>query len=161
MADHQIDKSKKNYSILNLGNEITLKDFLYALIPMVETFSLVIRDYPFNKKQEEFLLKLSLYEVSRVLTKEWPGTRLLGKNSAYLFNYKFCQSSIDILNCFVKDLFELYEQNLPEDICLYREDSTPLFISISHEKDAFISVDEEEFKFIEWKIPRLKVESYL
>jgi hypothetical protein len=66
--------------------------------------------------------------------KEWPGTRTNAKRKVMnVYNArKFRTTIIDIPNFFRPE-----ENNLPEDICFYR-DKEPWFITVSHEKMIFL-----------------------
>jgi hypothetical protein len=90
-----------------------------------------------------------LRELSEFLLEEravsaWPGTRLLFSHTAQLFTYRLSSQCADILTSSVNALFEWVQPNRPEDLSLLFPDGTPWLTTIAHERDAYLSMTEEQ-----------------
>ena len=93
-----------------------------------ETFSIITmlkKPYskiPPNCKHSAVLEPFHPYLIKQIIgVLEWPGTVIKGTNKMILNMYSCCR-----------------ENNLPEDICFYR-DKKPWFVTISHEKIAYLT----------------------
>ena len=74
---------------------------------------------------------------------EWPGTGLLGEE-ATIHEYVLDGGTVAILRGATRDLFGWRQPDLPEDLALLRSDRTAWLTSISHERDAYLSLSREE-----------------
>ena len=74
---------------------------------------------------------------------EWPGTRLL-EEQATIHEYVLDGGTVAVLCGATNDLFGWRQPDLPEDLALLRSDGTAWLTSISHERDAYLSLSGEE-----------------
>jgi len=91
---------------------------------------------------------LSNYLIERKTVSKWPGTELLVNNYfpdnyADICRYAFNKETSSILCNSNENLFEWLEPNFPEDLTFYKNDR-PIFVSITHEKDAYFEIDEAD-----------------
>lgn len=78
--------------------------------------------------------------------KKWPGT-ITKDNHKIMIIYRLCTESRKLLRE-MPNLFLPLENNLPEDICFFRNQN-PWFITISHENTAFIEdATKEDILFL-------------
>jgi len=120
----------------------SLNKLFSALLNYADTFSFVRRDdVKSNLRFEKLLTDLSIYLFERKVVTEWPGTRLL-IDEAELFVFHFNAETAFILSNYNDDLFCWEHPDLPEDLVFYKNEQ-PIFISITHEKDAYFQLDAE------------------
>ncbi len=125
-------------------NTSDLQQITSVLLNYADTFSFVVRDVSKLSEQGKELIKgLSIYLVNIVDTNSWPGTVLLD-STVKLYTYHFNEETALLLVHFEKVLSNWIEPNLPEDICFYKND-TPIFISITHESEAYIEGNDNDF----------------
>lgn len=59
--------------------------------------------------------------------------------------YEFKRESLAVLERAAKGLVDWQQPDLPEDLCLYRRDSTdPWLVLVAHESDAYLKLEESE-----------------
>lgn len=120
----------------------SLHKILEAMSDYANSFSYVVRDgMAVSSKAVQLIDELSPYLLSCNHCQEWPGTKLL-IGSALLFSYSLSALSANVLVNTSDDIYEYILPNLPEDIVLYQND-TPVFISVTHEKDSYFIVDHD------------------
>jgi hypothetical protein len=118
-----------------------------ALLQYANTVSFVVReDFKLDSPVKSLIEDLSIYFIERRTVKEWPGTKLLlGEADIFVFNYN--SEVAFILSKYSDDLFNWTHPNLPEDLVFYK-DLNPVFVSISHENDAYFLVDPVSEKYL-------------
>ncbi|MDB5207268.1 MAG: hypothetical protein JWR72_2343 [Flavisolibacter sp.] len=128
----------------------SLKEILLALLNYTDTFSFVIReDQHVSNEAMDLLEHLKVYLIETKKVSEWPGTNLLwGKVTLYL--YYLNNESAYILYTTEVNLYKWLLPDKPEDLTFYRNDR-PFFVSITHEKDAYFDVDNDDRLFLESK----------
>jgi len=80
-----------------------------------------------------------------VYASEWPGTRLIGGRSARVYHIPVTFESIGFVSNAVNSLYAWLAPALPEDLCFLRDDGTEILASISHEKDAYLRLSNDEY----------------
>lgn len=127
-----------------LETEIRKIDYLAAkLIEFANIFSFVIREEAgISENINQLILELFPFLIEKKIVTEWPGTTLLS-GSANQYKYYFNKDSAQLLSSYNNELYEWIQPQLPEDICLYK-DSIPIFVSITHEQEAYFELDENE-----------------
>jgi len=86
---------------------------------------------------------LSEWLVSRELRSQWPGT-ILYEDEAAIYRYRLDSGLVSRLLRLTRGLYDWMHPNLPEDLCLLRQDLEPWLVSISHEREAFMVLSEDE-----------------
>ena len=96
-------------------------------------YSQVPPNFRHNEIMKTFEPFLAQYLVG---IKHWPGT-ITKDNHKVMIIYRSCNESRKLLNK-MPNFFLPTENGLPEDICFYRNQD-PWFVTISHERSAFIT----------------------
>jgi hypothetical protein len=100
--------------------------------------------------------ELRPFLIQQVKTSEWPGTILL-KGEVALFRYRYDAGSAAILARVANRLYEWLAPKLPEDRSLLRPNGRPWLVVISHERDAYIDITDEEKAELMPKLPNLRI----
>ena len=90
-----------------------------------------------------FLRRLDRYVESRRMESEWPGT-VLTDDLAEIIIFRLCPETIDLLLGAAADLSAWQQPNLPEDLCVLREDMTPAMVSTTHEDFFTLHLSQSE-----------------
>jgi len=88
--------------------------------------------------------------------KEWPGTRLIGSNTATLHTFRLSLDVQRMLRTRARSILDWSNPELPDDLHFLREDGTLIFGSIAHENYAWVVLNGTELAL--WKAangPRL------
>jgi hypothetical protein len=129
---------------------ISLKKLSLALLNYVETFSFVIREeQKVVNEVMDLLENLKIYLIESKRVSEWPGTKLLW-GEAILYSYYFNNESTYILYTTEDNLYKWLLPERPEDLTFYKNNN-PFFISITHERDAYFEVENNDEKFLRGK----------
>jgi hypothetical protein len=91
----------------------------------------------------QLIQKLNGFLIEQKSSSEWPGTELLDEKAVVRI-FKFNPDSLEILKLFACGLYDWVQPELLEDLCLLRFDGTPWLVSISHEKDGYFELTENE-----------------
>jgi hypothetical protein len=96
-----------------------------------------------------------LKDSSRV--QEWPGTRLLydDANVAMLYRYQTSAELAQALVSMRPALLDWLHPEAPEDLCFIRADGSPILVTISHEKDAYLLLTKDEKSQLDESSPEL------
>lgn len=117
-------------------------NFLNYIDKKCNSFSVVVRDADtLNQNGKRFLTDLLPFLIKKEVVSEWPGTKLLSGN-AFIYYFELNTKTMEILSK-VKSSFDFLTPDLPEDPCFYRNDS-PFLVTISHEKDLYFDLEEDE-----------------
>lgn len=121
-------------------------DLNTGLLKYATTFSFILReDLKVEGLTKTVLDDLSKYLIERKTVRKWPGTELL-MGQAELFLYHFNFETAFILQNTENYIYGWVHPNLPEDIVFYKDDR-PIFISITHEKDAYFELNQQDIDF--------------
>lgn len=105
---------------------------------IVAKFGKPYSQIPPNFKNPAFAQSFAPFLLKYIFDRnEWPIKSLSRSKHQVLVFYKSCKESREKINEF-SNVFLPYQNDLPEDICFYRN-STPWLATISHEKIAFLS----------------------
>ena len=96
--------------------------------------------------------KLAPFLISQDLVSEWPGT-LLFDHKALSLKYEITCACAEILKAASPGLYHWLAPRLPEDLCFLRQDGSPWFVSIAHEKDSYFSLDTREYDLLLKSLP--------
>ncbi len=120
----------------------SIKKLANGLLKYADTFSFVLREENEISEQAKTLISdLSIFLIDEKEVQEWQGTRLL-LGQARLFTFYLNPESAFILCRSNDNLYEWVQPNLPEDLVFYK-DNQPVFVSITHENDAYFQLDDD------------------
>jgi hypothetical protein len=118
---------------------------------------LVVRDRPpLRPEALELLARLEPSVVSRNITAEWPGTRLLGHTATMFVLCPDAKGWASIRDA-ADGLFDWRHPALPEDLCLLRRDGSTFLGNVAHEADAFMELDDIEKDAVLKAVPTLRL----
>lgn len=149
--------SYKQYTLLKepCGAEYTR--LLRTLSRFCQYALLVVRpEIPLSRYGQETLQELEQDVVAKEARQEWPGTRLYGGN-ATVYLVRLSSHSLEILCRRANRLYEWSQPLLPEDLCLMRTETEPLLVSISHERDAYLLLSNDEQREVLTAVPSLRI----
>lgn len=120
----------------------SIKELTAGLLNYADSFSFVVReDNEISQNVNNLISDLSIFLIEKKEVQEWPGTKLLlGFAKFYRFNLN--AESAFILNVYENYLYKWVQPELPEDLIFYKQEQ-PVFISITHENDAYFELDIE------------------
>lgn len=102
---------------------------------------------------QAFLDQLQPFVLSRESRSEWPGTRLY-ENTAEVIEFRLTEESAALLVAVSSaGLLDWMQPELPEDLCLLRDDGDPFFVSITHEGSAALYLRNEELQELRRSAP--------
>ena len=87
---------------------------------------------------------------------ECPGTKLHGRKGV-VYGFVLVSASLELLKSAANGLFEWLQPRLPDDLCFLNVEKKPWLTTISHERDAYLSVTEDQLEIILAAVPNLKV----
>lgn len=76
---------------------------------------------------------------------EWPGTMLLGGETARVDEYALTAESSAVIAEAAEHLYAWVQPELPEDLSLLRDNGRPWLVTIAHEHESFLSLTAEEY----------------
>ncbi len=118
-------------------------------------FSLVVQaSPPLGVSGRAVLDRLRPFLVAERSASEWPGTQLLD-GVATVYRFRLTLESAELLGRCSPGLFSWIQPDLPEDLCLFRSDSTPWLVTIGHERDAYFVISPDEREILVQEIPGL------
>lgn len=112
-------------------------------------------ELPLSPEGQNVLRELTPFIRQIIPSSEWPGTQLLG-TTALVHYFTLCQAAALILQRSSDRLFQWLQPDLPEDLCLLKSLDEPWLVSISHERDAYLLLEEPELPELLKEIPGLK-----
>lgn len=114
---------------------------------------LVLRDYPDLSETGLVTIKqLEPHLLASERAAAWPGTAMLS-GSATVLTYRLNAEVISVLDTAARGLYEWQQPELPEDLCLLREQNDPWLVTISHERDAYVVLEPHEFEQLRDRAP--------
>jgi hypothetical protein len=108
-------------------------------------FALLVTRYPIklSTSGKNLLGYLENNLIEKNDSSEWPGT-ILFNETATIYKYKYTREFIEIIKRFSSSLYEWEQPQLPEDLCLLRDDREHWLVTIAHDKDAYFYCSENE-----------------
>jgi len=135
--------------------DVYCKLLQYALIPCSLASVVVRPDLPLTSHGNQLLEELSPFLQEKVISNEWPGTQLVEGN-AVVHYFAYDKRSVDILLKHSTRLYQWVQPDLPEDLGLLRSLEKPWLVSIGHEKDSYLLMDEAEMTDFVKVIPEIQ-----
>ena len=111
---------------------------------------------PLSSYGRETLHELEQDVVMQEERQEWPGTRLYN-SSATVYLVRLTSSALETLCKKANRLYAWEQPLLPEDLCLMRTETEPMLVCISHERDAYLLLSEDEKEAIVSALPSLRL----
>lgn len=111
-------------------------------------------DLELSRRGHHLLALLEPSVISRTRGQEWPGTSLLD-GEAEITQFRLDSNALEVLNREATGLFDWCQPELPEDLCFLRQDGEPLLVSISHEKEAYLSLRGAELEHLRSAAPEV------
>jgi hypothetical protein len=96
--------------------------------------------------------------LSRTDESEWPGTRLFDE-TASVSKFLLRAETVKVLGMVAEGLFEWVQPNLPEDLCILRDDDSQWLVTIAHERDAYLELCDNERGMLLGEVPTLPLAS--
>ena len=145
-------------SVLHPSTALTRQEY-NALLEFCAVWTskilLVVRQWnELRPAGKAILRELSTDRVEASETPEWPGTVLLG-HTARVYKFPISARTISVLKNSRNGLFDWLEPEFPEDLCFLRSDDTPLFVSITHERQAYFELTAPERSALKETVPNL------
>jgi hypothetical protein len=118
-----------------------------------------------SEATQKFIDAFSIYVNSIQERDEWPGTKLgerigfaSGRGSgAKIYEFVLVNGSLELLKGTAEGLFEWLHPQLPEDLCFLDFEGRPWLTTISHERDAYLCVTQDQLSVIVAAVPNLKI----
>lgn len=133
---------------LEIKKNISNAEFKYLLEYIRNfafAFTFVVRSEIEISKPALLLIKrLESYLIENKKVSEWPGTQLQGK-TAELYKYRLDGVSQAILLETSCSLFDWVQPEMPEDLSFIYQNGQNCLTNISHEKDAWLSINDNEY----------------
>jgi len=126
----------------------------FAVTKCVEALLVIQPLSRMSPKGESVLKMFEPFMVEKTVSSKWPGSKLSGPN-ALVHRYRFDQEFSDLMQKLNDRLYSWLQPNFPENFCLLKEKKTPWFISLTHEKDSYFSLEEAEKNELVQKIPEV------
>ena len=147
----------RQYTLLREPKEVEYSGLLRTLSCFCQYALLVVHPrIPLSSYGRETLQELEQDIVIKEERQEWPGTRLYS-SSATVYLIRLTSSSLKTLCRKANRLYEWEQPLLPEDLCLMRNETEPMLVCISHERDAYLLLSEEEKQVIVSALPTLRL----
>jgi len=96
-----------------------------------------------DKNCDKTLDELKPYLIDIQEKDQWPGT-LLFEDTATVYYYRVTEESKEILKKRANGLYSWAHPQLPEDLCFLKEDGKTWLITIAHESEAWVNLDNIE-----------------
>lgn len=119
-----------------------------------ERMTLVVRDMDLAESGKSLLTAVSSFLTQSTRSREWPGT-ILHSGDATVLTYAAGPDLVETLLASVTGLYAFTQPRFPEDPCFYAGTSN-LLVTISHERDAYLVLDESEIEVFMRRVPNLK-----
>jgi len=117
---------------------------------------LVLRDeLGVNEVGQALLRRLQPHLRDQGRRSSWPGTNLQPSGEAIVLRFALRRIVLDQLSNAVDGLYEWRQPMLPEDLTFLRIDGTTVLGSISHERDAFLEITDNEYASITRSVPEI------
>lgn len=149
--------SRVTYKLLDDVKGENYSQLLQQSLSYCSSFILVIRhSIGVNDSARDVLNRLKPFLIQRKERSEWPGTQLID-HTAQVRTFKLSPATATVLAETTRSLFSWTHPDLPEDLCLFREDGEPWLVTIAHEKDGYLILSPDERTALTKAIPSLQL----
>jgi hypothetical protein len=147
------------YNITDEPKDVVYRELVKFLSKTASCFLFVKSPQILLEEEGQYLIRLLLpYKISEQNQSSWPGTELLNGKLATVYRFAPTEEAVNVISSAVVGLFAWQQPNFPEDLCFESNDNRALLTSISHEKDAYLNLSEQECHILQTAIPNLKLE---
>ena len=135
-----------------IGQDIYRKILDYSLIQTSKMVFVDIDAYgKKNNLDQGFIRLISPHILKKQTVLSWPGTiKQPFKNSEYKGEEMYVLNAnpnlIQEIKLLIPTLWDWQGPKYPEDLRFLRPDGTPWFVSITHEDDAYVELEDSELK---------------
>ena len=112
------------------------------------------RSLPLSGRGMNVLSRLERFLRDSVESSEWPGTKLLGE-AASVLHYDLGPECAEVLKEATDSLYGWTQPDLPEDLCLLKDEGMPWLVSIAHERDGYFCLSQDERNRLLSSLPQL------
>src|SRR3954466_4250407 len=143
------------YDLISEPRDAVWAKLLEALASISASVALVVRDgLGLGESGNALLQRLEPFLLERTGVSSWPGTTLFGHQATLV---RFTGNAVVVreLAAASESLYGWTQPALPEDPSFARADGTTVFGSISHERDAFFEITEDEHRRLVTAVPSL------
>jgi hypothetical protein len=109
-----------------------------------------------SARGQELLSALQPFQLEAARSSSWPGTELLD-SEAVVYYFRLLPESGKVLQDAVPSLYAWLQPEIPEDLCFLSEDREPWLVTISHERDGYLCLDEGERQRLVRALPDLRL----
>jgi hypothetical protein len=135
---------KKFFNLIAQPRENIYRGLIECATVECKSALLVVRvTSSLSQRGKNLLTELNPYLQEKQEVSEWPGTKLLG-STAWVFRYYLGPECSMVLQHATDALYDWMQPDLPEDLCLIRENGEPWLISIAHERDGYFELYPNE-----------------
>jgi len=152
--------SRVVYNLLDDVRGAAYAKLLQQALSYCGSFILVLRhSIDVNESAQSVLNRLEPFLIRREERSEWPGTQLLDE-TAQVSTFQLSPATATVLAEVAPSLFSWTQPELPENLCLLREDGEPWLATIAHENDAYLVLSFAESALLIESIPTLSLQPY-
>lgn len=140
---------RKTFEIGTEPRGHTYRDLLYRALPWCAELLLVVVPLPGAGDPLLSGGRRILEELEPFLTKEsderdWPGTQLEGGATGHVYRYRLSPPVLDVVAEATDHLYGWCPPDLPQDIALVHGDGEPFLATVTAERWAALTIDEDE-----------------
>jgi hypothetical protein len=140
---------------------VDFKNLLESTKKYASFFGFVIQeDLGVDTNCQNVIEELRDYKIKESMESSWPGTKLSGSKKARVYCFNCNSDSLSVLHKFSSSFHEWIQPKLPEDLFFLRKDKSAWFVNISHEKDSYFNLDENELENLLVDLPQLSFIKY-
>lgn len=147
---------KVTYDVLKDPRDEVYRGLLDHATTACSGGSLITRDPTALRDRARALLQELAPSITREETvTKWPGTELFLGYTARASWFRFDADVVRTLLKYSSHLYQWVEPDLPEDLCLYRNDDSVWLATIAHEHDAYFELSRLEHAALRRAVPAL------
>lgn len=142
-----------NYEVMNKK----YKEFINVSTNFCDYFMFVVRRDVTELNLQEISKVIKLFEkflVNTTETDEWPGTKLIN-NTALVYLFELNDESANQLIQIAESFDDWIHPIFPEDLCFLRTRTNEFLTVITHERDAYFILSEDEHNQIQNLFPNI------
>jgi hypothetical protein len=133
------------YVFVSEPAELTYAELVRFCCSVSASMILVVRDPEIDPGPliQNRLARLQPFFVTSSRSMSWPGTQLLA-DEATVYRHRIAPGLESEMLVLASRLFEWVHPDAPEDPCFLRGDDSPVLVTISHERDAYLLLTRQE-----------------